>query len=90
MSDSQVIQLTIEALWLILILAGPPVVAASVVGIIIAFIQAVTQIQEQTTQYTAKLFAIVFTIFITASLLGSTIYNYSDRIFSEFFIIVAK
>ncbi len=90
MNASEVLQLTNQALWLILVLSGPPVIVASLVGLLIAFLQAATQLQEQTVQYAAKLFAIVLTIFVTSSLLGSTIYHFSDRIFSDFSSIVHR
>lgn len=88
MLSSEILQITQQALWLVIILAGPPVVVAAVVGILIAFVQAATQIQEQTLQYAAKFFAIVATIFMTASLIGSSLYSFTDRIFSDFRILV--
>lgn len=78
------ISLTNDALWLVLILSAPPIIVASVAGLLVAIVQAATQIQEQTLQYTAKFFAIVLTLFVTASLIGASLYRYSDRIFSEF------
>jgi type III secretion HrpO family protein len=75
---------------MVLLLAGPPVVVAALVGLLIAFIQAATQLQEQTFQYAAKFFAIVFTLFLTAAMLGSSIYHYSDDIFSRFPELVAR
>lgn len=90
MLNSDVLQITQEALWLILLLAGPPVVVAAVVGILIAFVQAATQLQEQTFQYAAKFFAIVLTIFATASLMGSSLYQFSERIFSDFPALVGS
>ena len=68
----------------LLLLSAPPIVVAAVVGMLIAFIQAATQLQEQTLQYVAKFFAIVITIFITASLLGGGLYQFGDRVFSGF------
>lgn len=88
MYDSEIIKITQQALWLIIVLAGPPVIVAAIVGLLIAFVQAATQLQEQTFQYAAKFIAIVLTIFVTASLAGSTLYHYSDRIFSEFSSLV--
>ena len=82
--NSDVIQLTQQALWLVLLLSAPPILVAAVVGLLIAFVQAATQLQEQTVQYVAKFFAIVLTIFITASLLGGSLYRLGDRVFSEF------
>lgn len=84
MQHSEVMQLTYQALWLVLLLSAPPIVVAAIVGLVIAFIQAATQLQEQTIQYAAKFFAIVLTIFVTASLLGSGLYQLGDRVFSEF------
>ncbi|MCG7946741.1 MAG: EscS/YscS/HrcS family type III secretion system export apparatus protein [gamma proteobacterium symbiont of Stewartia floridana] len=88
MYDQEIIKITQQALWFVIVLAGPPVIVAALVGIFIAFIQAATQLQEQTFQYAAKFFAIVLTIFITASLAGSTLFHFTDRIFSEFAILV--
>ena len=84
MVHSDIIQLTQQALWYVLLLSAPPIIVAAVVGLLIAFIQAATQLQEQTLQYVAKFFAIVITIFITASLLGGGLYEFGDRVFSGF------
>lgn len=84
MLDTEVIRLTMDALWLVLILSAPPIIAASIVGLAVAVVQAATQLQEQTLQYTLKFFAIVVTIFITASLLAGTLYQFSDRVFTDF------
>ena len=56
----------------------------------IALVQAATQIQEQTLQYALKFFAIVLTIFITASLLGGSLYQFADRVMTEFPALVKK
>ena len=90
MVNSEAMQLALQALWLVLLLSAPPVVVAALVGLLIAFVQAATQIQEQTFQYVAKFFAIVLTIFLTASLLGGALFHYADRLFSEFPALVAK
>ena len=79
-----IVGITTEALWLVLLLSAPPIIAASATGLVVAIVQAATQLQEQTLQYTLKFFAIVLTLFITASLLGSTLYQFAHRIFTEF------
>lgn len=84
MLQTEGIQLTFQALWLVIVLSAPPVIVAAIVGMLIAILQAATQIQEQTLQYAVKFFAIVVTIFLTASLLGGTLMQYTDRIFSGF------
>lgn len=84
MINSDAIRLTYDALWLVLLLSAPPIIVASIVGLLISIVQAATQLQEQTLQYTLKFIAIVITIFLTASLLGGALYNFSNRVFSEF------
>ena len=82
--QSEALQLTYQALWLVLVLSAPPVIVAALIGLLVAFLQAATQIQEQTFQYAAKFFAIVVTIFLTASLLGGTLLAYTDRVMTGF------
>jgi flagellar biosynthetic protein FliQ/type III secretion protein S len=79
-----IIRLTQDALWLVLVLSAPPIIAASVVGLLIAFVQAATQLQEQTFSYTVKFIVIVVVLFVTTSMIGGTLYNFSDRLFTEF------
>lgn len=90
MMNSEAIGLVNEALWLVLILSAPPIVAASIVGLVVAVIQSATQLQEQTLQYTAKFVAIVLTLFLTASLLGGSLYRFGDRVFTEFPAMVRR
>lgn len=71
-----------------LLLSAPPILVAAVVGFLIAFVQAATQMQEQTLQYVGKFFAIVVTIFVTASMLGGGLYQFGDRVFTGFAGIV--
>ncbi len=90
MLNNEALRYTLDALWLVLLLSAPPVIVAALLGLLIAFIQAATQIQEQTFQYAVKFFAIVITIFFTASLLGGTLYHYTERLMSDFPAIVMK
>ncbi|MGF7146949.1 type III secretion protein S [Sphingomonas zeicaulis] len=81
---NDIISITVQALWLVLLLSAPPIIAASAVGLLVAVVQAATQLQEQTLQYTLKFFAVVITLFVTASLLAGSLYTFSDTIFSGF------
>ena len=84
MEDSQILYLTSRALVLVLMLSAPPIVVASVVGVAVSLLQALTQIQEQTLSFAIKLVAVVLTIFATASWLGGMIFEYSVVIFDTF------
>lgn len=80
----EVLELTRQALWLMLILSGPPIAAAALVGLVVAFLQAATQLQEQTFAYALKFLTITLTLFVTAALIGGTLYTYANHIFTEF------
>lgn len=79
-----VLELTKQALMLTLLLSGPPIAAAALVGLAVAFLQAATQLQEQTFAYAIKFVVIVVTLFLTGALIGGTLYTYADKIFVEF------
>jgi type III secretion protein S len=84
MQESEILYLTSRALVLVLYLSGPPIIVASVVGVVVSLIQALTQIQEQTLGFALKLMAVVITIFATAGWLGSMIFEYAVVIFDTF------
>ena len=86
----EVLELTRYALWLVLILSGPPIAAAALVGLVVAFLQAATQLQEQTFAYALKFIAIVLALFVTGSMIGGTLYTYSNRIFNEFPVLIRR
>ena len=64
MSHQLVIDLARNAVLLALLVAGPMLVVALGVGLIISVIQAVTQIQEQTLSFVPKLVAVAATFLI--------------------------
>ncbi|MGB3723665.1 MAG: type III secretion system export apparatus subunit SctS [Pacificimonas sp.] len=88
--ENSALALTSQALWLILLLSAPPVIAASVVGLLVALIQAATQVQEQTLQFALKFFSIAVALFLTAGVLGAALYEFADRIFVEFPALSAR
>jgi type III secretion protein S len=77
-----------EALWLVLVLSAPPILAASIVGLIVSIVQSATQLQEQTVQYACKFIAIVITVALMAPLLSGSLYKFGVRVFSDFPAIV--
>lgn len=85
-----VLELTKQALMLTLILSGPPIAAAALVGLVVAFLQAATQLQEQTFAYAIKFTVIVVTLFVTGALIGGTLYTYADKIFVDFPALIRR
>lgn len=81
MFANEIYQLSYQALLLILILSGPPILVSMVLGLFVAIFQAATQIQEQTLSFTVKLFATIFTIMILGGWLGSQVLQFTNTVF---------
>ncbi|HRW58389.1 MAG TPA: type III secretion system export apparatus subunit SctS [Chlamydiales bacterium] len=84
MFQTEIFQLTYQALMLILILSAPPILISMVLGLMVAIFQAATQIQEQTLSFTVKLFAVVITLIILGGWLGAQIMHFANTIFNNF------
>lgn len=85
MFGSQIYQLAYQALLLILILSGPPIIISMIFGLTVAIFQAATQIQEQTLSFTIKLVAVIMTLLLMGGFLTSQITQYAQNIFSNFY-----
>lgn len=85
MFTAEIYQLAYQALLLILILSGPPILISMFVGLFVAVMQAATQIQEQTLSFTVKLLAVIFTLLILGGWLGGQIYQFANTIFQNFY-----
>lgn len=83
-------RLMTEALWLVLALSAPPIVAASLVGLLVSIVQSATQLQDQTVQYACKFVAIVLTIAVTAHMLAGALYSFGNELFTDFPALVLR
>jgi type III secretion protein S len=73
-----------ESMMLVMLLSMPPILVASIVGIVISLLQALTQIQEQTLSFAIKLVAVAVTIAAMAGMLGSEMLVYTLKLFNDF------
>ncbi len=84
MMQNEITQYAYRALYLILILSGPPILISMALGLLVAVIQAATQIQEQTLSFTVKLVAVIVTLMFMGSWLGAQIIQFAQSIFFNF------
>lgn len=73
-----------QALFLALILTGPPVLIAMIVGLVISILQATTQIQEQTLTFVPKLVAVVLTLIVAGELMTGQLLQFTSSLFNSF------
>lgn len=81
MSEDAVIQIFKEAVILVFKLAGPLLLISMLVGLVIAIIQAATQVHEQTLTFVPKVLVITLLLLIFSSFFISSIDSFVREIF---------
>lgn len=82
---SIIFEYSYESLLLILIISGPPIAFASIIGIFVAIFQAATQIQEQTLAFAIKLVAVMATVLFMGGWLSGLVVQFANQIFQNFY-----
>ncbi|HYW83751.1 MAG TPA: flagellar biosynthesis protein FliQ [Spirochaetia bacterium] len=82
MSTGTALQIVREGILETLILAGPLLLIAMAVGLIIAILQATTSIQEQTLTFVPKIAAILIGLILLGRFLLDSLVGYTQRLFS--------
>jgi flagellar biosynthesis protein FliQ len=83
MNEADALDIMRNAIWTILIAAGPAVLAGMIVGVTIALIQALTQVQEMTLTFVPKIVAVMVVIGLSASFIGGQIALFANLVFSR-------
>lgn len=83
MNEADALDIVQAAVWTVLVSAGPAVGAAMAVGLIIALIQALTQVQEVTLTFVPKIVAVLVTVGISAPFIGGQISLFTNMVFSR-------
>ncbi len=83
--DAQLLSLADQTLWVTALIAGPVLVAALVIGLVVGIIQAATSVNEQTLTFVPKL-AVVAVVFV---LLGGTMMALLGEFLEEIFAQIA-
>ena len=65
MTAENVVELSREAIWVMLEVGAPALLAALVVGVLVSLLQALTQVQETTLSFLPKLLAILVAQLLT-------------------------
>ena len=84
MTQVMVLDIMKKAFFTIIIVAGPVLVIALAVGLIISIFQATTQIQEQTLSFVPKIIAVILTLVI----LGNFMLNKLISLTTDLYAII--
>ncbi len=84
MNEDLVITLGQEALKITLLVAGPILAVAMVIGILVSLIQAVTQINEATLTFVPKIIAIAGVLVLAGPWMLETLTHYTADLITRF------
>ena len=84
MSETEIIDVAREAIWMMIVTGTPVMMVGLLVGVLIALLQALTQVQEITLVFVPKILAMFLAIFalfpIFITLMSGFMQNIADRI----------
>lgn len=85
MTSTLAIEAVQQALMMVLLLAAPPLIVGTLVGLVISVLQATTQIQDQMLTFVPKIIAILLTLLV----LMPWYINMLNRFAGEYFTRIA-
>lgn len=83
MNEAEIIEICREAIWVMIKLGGPVMIAALVVGVLVSLLQAVTQIQEATVAFVPKILVVFFIGLLTLPLMMSSLSSYTQGLMAR-------
>lgn len=83
MNEADALDLIRAAIWTIIVGSGPAVGAAMLVGIVIALLQALTQIQEMTLTFVPKIVVVLLAMVLMGPFVGSQVLSFSQLVYSR-------
>lgn len=83
MNEADALDIVQSALWTVIVACGPAVGAAMAVGVIIALLQALTQVQEVTLTFIPKIIVILVVSAITAPFIGMVIFTFAEQVYAR-------
>jgi flagellar biosynthesis protein FliQ len=81
MSEQTIMDLGMRAIWVIMKIAAPPLLAILVSGLIISIVQAATQINEQTLSFIPKILVMTAVLVITGPWIIQTLVEFTVDLF---------
>ena len=83
MNEADALDIIQAAIWTIIVASGPAVGAAMAVGIVVALLQALTQIQEMTLTFVPKIIAIFAVLGLTATFIGAELFTFTESVYAR-------
>lgn len=83
MNQADALEIVQSAIWTVIVASTPAVAAAMLIGVGIALLQALTQIQEITLTFVPKIIAILVAMVLTGPFVGAQISAFAGIVFER-------
>jgi flagellar biosynthetic protein FliQ len=82
-NEADALDIVQSAIWTVILASGPAVAAAMAVGVVIALLQALTQVQEVTLTFIPKILVILAVAALTAPFIGAVIHGFTEKVYGH-------
>ena len=83
MNEGDAVDLVQSAIWMVVLGAGPAVGAAMLVGVVIALLQALTQVQEMTLTFVPKMIVVFVAVSLSLSFVGGKFSVFTQGLYAR-------
>ena len=83
MNEADAIEIVHRAISVVLLVSAPLVIAAMVLGVFVALIQALTQVQEMTLTFVPKIIAILAALSLSAPFISAQLNSLSHFVYTR-------
>jgi flagellar biosynthesis protein FliQ len=80
MTGAEVLDVARDSLWTLILVSGPLMFIALIIGFGISLIQALTQIQEQTLTFVPKMIAMIIGLLLLFPFMGHSLGGLTERL----------
>ena len=83
MESADIIHVTREGIWVLMLVSAPMMITALVVGLAVSLVQALTQIQESTLTFVPKLAAMMIVMMFALPFMLQSLQDFGNEIFER-------
>jgi flagellar biosynthesis protein FliQ len=83
MTPAEVLDVARDSLWTLILVSGPLMLIALIIGLGISLVQALTQIQEQTLTFVPKMIAMTIGLLVLFPFMGSSLGGLMERLVAK-------
>ncbi|NNE41190.1 MAG: flagellar biosynthesis protein FliQ [Marinicaulis sp.] len=83
MNGAEILEIARDAFWVTLMVAGPAMLAGLAVGLSIALLQALTQVQELTLVFVPRIIIMFITIAICLPFMGGALGRFATELYAR-------